>query len=467
MSLWGAVKDWLSLPDPMGGGVNSPAAQSPVVKSWQANISLVRAIFGGFQTLYEKRQIYLPQHPAEDGQDYYIRSNRPTFYNAFARTVRALSGIVFRTPPTPEGVPSEILDLYEDDIDNEGTDGPSFLKGVFQDGLITGLAGIFVNQQTLAAAGTRADELAAGIRPYWELIPMDAIVSFRPTVEAGKILLAQLVFCEYRQIPDGAYGVKVIEQWRVYRRTPAGPVGDSGDTLPAFVTEELIRKNERGQYVTISARLMPVVEEIPFAAIYTDRVGFLNARPPMLDLANTNLLHYQTSSDLFHAAHIANVPFLFGGGFDSEKLQIGPNRAIILPGLKRDEGWLQWMETTGASLGSTRAILSDLEEQMSNLGLGMLQRKSRAAQTAEKASLDKQEQDSTLAGIVGDLEDGIERALFYTSQYLQLSTWGRLTFSRDFQTDALGATPTEGQGEPKPPKDPAAPGVTNNPKTSA
>jgi hypothetical protein len=120
------------------------------------------------------------------------------------------------------------------------------------------------------------------------------------------------------------------------------------------------------------------------------------ARPPLLDLANINLLHYQMWSDLAHAAHIANVPFLFGGGFDADELEVGPNRAFIVKGAKRDEAWLQWLETTGASLGSTRAILADLEEQMAHLGLGMLQRKSRAAETAQKASLDRKDQESTL-----------------------------------------------------------------------
>jgi hypothetical protein len=115
------------------------------------------------------------------------------------------------------------------------------------------------------------------------------------------------------------------------------------------------------------------------------------------------------------------------------------------------------METTGASIAQTRNILADIEEQMSNLGLGMLQRKSRAAETAQKASLDRQEQDSTLAAIVSDLENGIELALFYTSQFLGLDTWGRLEFSRDFQLDPAAADPTKNQGGPTEPVDPNKP----------
>lgn len=466
MSIWGALKSWLiEFPGHPGQGPNDPSSLSPVVKAWQPQLMLVRTLYDGFQALYEHRARFLPQHPKEDPQDYYIRANRPTFYNAFARTVHALAGIVFRDPPTADQVPQEILDLYDDDIDNQGTNGPSFLRAMFEDALVTGMAGIFVDQPSLIGTGlTRADELAAGIRPYWTLIRMDDIVSFRTMLEDGETLLAQLVFCERRQIPYGEFGVKIVERLRVYRRLPQTPAGETGDTVAPQVTEEIYERTDQNKYASVSTRVLPAVEEIPFAACYTQRIDFFDARPPLMDLATINLLHYQLSSDLHHAAHIANVPFLFGVGIDEENLQVGPNRAILAKGGDQNTT-LRWVETTGASLGVTRAILADLEEQMATLGLGMLQRKSRHAETAQKASLDKQEQDSTLAGIVTDLEDGIERALYYTSVYLGLATWGGLTFTRDFQIDALAASQTGYQGDTAPPV-PAAPGKTNNPKTT-
>lgn len=468
MSIWGAVKTWLvDFPGHPGTGPNEPSCTSPTVNAWQKDLSLVRALYGGFQALYAERGTYLPQHPAEDPKDYLIRAARPTFYNAFGRTVRALTGIVFTTSPEPDGVPSQILELYEDDIDNQGTAGDTFLRHTFQDGLITGLAGILVDQDTLEGEGkTRADELDAGIRPFWSLIRMDDIVSFRTVVEDGKTLLGQLVLRERRQIPFGDFGVKVVERLRVFRRIPKKPAGDSGDSLPASVTEDAYEKNDKGTWAVVRARTLPTVEEIPFAPIYTGRTDFMDASPPLVDLAYVNLLHYQMWSDLAHAAHVANVPVLFGVGLDEDEIQLGPNRAILVKS-GDEHTTLRWLETTGASLGSTRSILADLEEQMAALGLGMLQRKSRAAETAEKASLDRKEQDSTLAAIVGDLENGVELALFWTAQYVGLPSGGRLSFARDFQTDPAAAGRTENQGAPQDPKEPAQPGATNNPKTTA
>jgi uncharacterized protein DUF4055 len=466
MSIWGQLQSWVVQAGLTGGDKDAPDAMSPTVQGWQQNLSLVRTIYGGWQSLYKQRSYFLPQHPKEDPQDYLIRARRPTFYNAFGRTVRALAGAPFSQPPTPEGVPAEILTLYKDDIDNEGTAGDAFVRHTFQDALITGLAGIFVDMPVLEQAEggpelNRGDELAAGLRPFWSLVAMDDIVSFRPVVENGKVLLAYLSYVTRVAVPFGKYGVKIVEELRIYRRLPA----IAGATDKATILYESWRRDAGKQkWVIADTGELPTVTEIPLAQIYTERVDFMDANPPLLDLANVNLLHYQMWSDLAHAAHVANVPIIVTQGFPGE-LQLGPNLSINFPEGSKDAK-AYWMETTGASLGSTRALLADLEEQMAHLGLGMLQRKSRAAETAAKASLDRKDQESTLAAAVSDLENGLEQALFWTAQYMGLESGGRFSFTRAFEMDPTAAAPTENQGAPKNPNEPKAPGQTNNPATS-
>lgn len=469
MSLWGSLTGHLlDFPGFKGGTADDdPSTPSPSVRAWQPELKLVRALYGGFNALRAERQQYLPQHPAEEEKDYFIRASRPTFYNAFARTIRALTGIAFRQPPTSEGIPPEIQKLYDDDIDNRGTAGAMFLRHTFLDALITGLTGIFVEMPTLDGENvTRADEIAAEIRPYWTMYSKDNIVSFRTVVEDGKLLLAQLVLREVIQLPKGDYGVKLVEQYRSFKRLPAV----TGATTDATILWESWQRAQSGKLVSMGSGQLPSVTEIPFAPVYTEHTDFMDARPPLMDLANLNLLHYQMWSDLAHAAHIANVPVLFGVGIDENEIQIGPNRAILVKG-GDSSTTLRWLETTGASLGSTRALLSDLEEQMANLGLSMLQRKSRAAETAQKSILDRTEQDATLGAVVGDLENGIELALYFTAQYLGMNVkdnpkiGGSLKFTRDFQLDPATAgqfSPAQAASAPEP----KAPGQTNNPATT-
>lgn len=458
MSIWGWTShfwSFLSIPTSTGNA-NSPSTESPQVQAWKPELYLCRTLYGGWQAVQSQRTVLLPQHPAESPGDYKIRVSRPTFYNAFGRTVRALAGTVFKEAPEPQGVPAEIMDLYEDDIDLEGTEGNAFLLHTFTDALITGLDGIFVDMPTNTGGITLLEAQQLDIRPFWQLIRKDDIVSFRIDVVNGKQVLGQLVFREWVEDRVGNFGVEIYERYRVFRRT---------DTAVTYEAWEPNVKGGKLQLVPESQGTFRGVTEIPFAPIYTARENIMCSPPPLVDLANLNLLHYQLNSDLHHAAHIANVPIIVTRGFEGD-LQLGPNRSINFP--NGTDGDAHWMETTGASLGSTRAILGDIEEQMSNLGLGMLQRKSRAAETAQKAQLDRSEQDSTLGAMVSDLENGIELALYFTAQFLgdPEGEGGRFEFSRAFQTEPQSAPRTENQGAAPDPKEPRGMGETNNARTT-
>lgn len=435
-------------------GADLPSTMSPQVAAWQSELVLTRALYEGWEAVRARCRDFLPQHPKEANEDYLIRVNRPTFYNAFGRTVRSLAGTVFKQPPAREGIPSEILDLYDSDIDLQGTQGDPFCLHTFTDALATGLAGILVDMPENTGGKTLLEAQELDIRPYWSLIRKDDIISFRTDIVNGKTVLGQLVLHELVEVGSGDFGVKIREQFCVYRRTEAG------------VTSETWSANKSGK---LRADAPPVlfrgVTEIPFAPIYTSRDAFMCSPSPLLDLGNLNLLHYQLNSDLHHAAHIANVPIGVTHGFEGE-VQVGPNRWINFPlGV---EGKAYWMETTGASLGSTRAILADIEAQMAALGLGMLQRQTRAAETAEKASLDRKEQDSTLAGIVGDLENGLDMALGFTAQFLGMDfeEGGHLEFTREFVAEPAASQRNENDGAPREPKEPKQPGETNNAATT-
>jgi hypothetical protein len=319
------------------------------------------------------------------------------------------------------------------------------LLHVFTDSLITGLSGIFVDMPANTGGLTRLEAQDLDIRPYWTLIPKDNIVSFRTDIVNGKSVLGQLVFKEYVETRDGEFGVQLIERFRVFRRT---------DDAVTFEAWERNPKSERIEQ-TEEAQEFRGVTEIPFAPIYTARRDFMVATPPLIDLAHLNLLHYQVNSDLHHAAHIANVPFLFALGFDASKFKIGPNRAVSAPEADQFTN-MKWMETTGQSIASTRALLADIETQMAALGDGMMERKSRAAETAEKASLDKRGQDSSLAAIVADLENGVDLALWYTAQFLGLDEGGHLEFTRDFGRGPASAARNPNQGAPQDPSNPTA-----------
>jgi hypothetical protein len=215
-----------------------------------------------------------------------------------------------------------------------------------------------------------------------------------------------------------------IEQYRVLRRKEGA------------VTYELWRDFDGNIELYQEPQVIKPLTEIPLIPIYVNKTAFMESRPPLIDLAHANTLHYQTSSDLYHACHIANVPLLFTKGFAVEEVEVGPQSSISVPhgGPEVDA---RWLETSGAGLGLTREILQDIEAQMAVLGLNMLKRESRLAETAEAKRLDKAEQDSALGSAALNLQDAIENALKLTAAFLKLPEGGSITVNRDFMDQVM------------------------------
>ena len=99
-------------------------------------------------------------------------------------------------------------------------------------------------------------------------------------------------------VPDGLYGEKQVQQVRVL--TPG-----------AF---EIHQKDKKGDFVLVDEGSTSL-SEIPFAVAYSNRVGVLESRPPLADIAELNLKAFQVQSDLDNQLHISAVPMLAIYGF--------------------------------------------------------------------------------------------------------------------------------------------------------
>ena len=60
---------------------------------------------------------------------------------------------------------------------------------------------------------------------------------------------------------------------------------------------EIHQKDKKGDFVLVDEGRTSL-SEIPFAVAYSNRVGVLESRPPLADIAELNLKAYQTQSDL-------------------------------------------------------------------------------------------------------------------------------------------------------------------------
>jgi hypothetical protein len=107
--------------------------------------------------------------------------------------------------------------------------------------------------------------------------------------------------------------------------------------------------------------------------------------------------------------------------------------AIKLP----QGGDAKYLEPTGAALDSSRQELQDILQNMAALGLAMLQRDTRAAETAEAKRIDKSETDSRLAAAARGLQDAIEEALGIHALWIGEADGGSCDINRDFEQQPL------------------------------
>ena len=406
-----------------------PNIKSKAVADQAADLRVVRDIAAGSRRLRERSTEYLPQHPAEEAKNYQIRLKRPTFFNAFRKTIEGLVGMVFRVnPQLGEDVPAVIQQHWEN-IDKEGTHGDVFCRQLLDDGLEAGHAAILVDYPALQnpKGVTLYDERKQDIRPYWVHIHKEDIINFR-TIRgpSGERILQQVTLRFTTHEAHGRFGDRVVVRYRVYRLVPV----DGAVTVQWETWEE----DESGTpRVSGPSGTIAKLERIPLVPVYGKADGYLTSTPPLLDLAYRNLLHYQTNSDYFEGLYMGLVPVAVFTGIEAGQAAIGPHSAVYLP----TGASFGYEETSGNSFGAARQALEDLKGEMAVLGLALLQADTRAAETAASKRLDKAEKDSALSVAARGLQDAIEAALAFHAQYLGLADGGSVKVNRDFLGEPL------------------------------
>lgn len=421
---------------------NRPDTRSKAQQDQLAAVQLCRDVAGGTAVLRAKGETYLPQFPLESGGGYRARLATSVLFGAFSRTVSGLVGLAFRKDPKlGDDVPPEIRGDKDgkggawEDIDAAGTHGDVFLADRLADALTDGHVGIFVDMPVRPeGADTVAHDRTLALRPYW--VAIRALDMLRCRVErlGGRQVLTHFAYREC--VPDGAYGEGVAERVREYDLTENGVVC----TIWRKAKDE---KTAGDVWVLDAAPTRMTIPEIPLSVVYARRPGekggrFLESTPPLEDLAHENIRHYQLRSDRDNALHIAGIPIPWANGLaEGAVVKAAPDSVITLPAGSS----MEYLEPSGASLESTRQELMDTEERMAVLGMSMLKRETRAAETAEGKRLDKAQQDSALARTVRSLQDGTENALRHHAMWLGQEDGGSINLTRDF--DGLVLDPSK------------------------
>tara|TARA_B100001778_G_scaffold319003_1_gene308081 strand:+ start:1467 stop:2915 length:1449 start_codon:yes stop_codon:yes gene_type:complete len=365
---------------------------------------LIEALLLGTFGIRKKHRRFLPQEPRETDLSYQNRLNRSVLAPYYMRLERMLAGMLTRKPVRLDDVP-DVMREQLFDADLQGNDLQTWLFSTARVCLRYGHVGVLVDAPASGENG----------RPYFVTYSPRDIIGFRSELKDGKQQLTQLRLAERIVVPDGEYGEKEVEQIRVL--TPG-----------AF---EIHQRNKKGEFEIVDEGRTSLTE-IPFSVAYSNRVGLLQSLPPLADIAELNLQHYQVQSDLSNQLHISAVPFLVIFGFpqSAEEISAGPGEALALPSIADCDA--KYIEPAGNSYDAQFKQLDRIAEQINALGLASILGSKLSAETAEAKRIDRSQGDSTMMVVAQQMQDLIDNCLRFQAQYMQEANAGSSLVNRDF-----------------------------------
>lgn len=363
---------------------------------------LIEHLLGGTYKIRKGHRKFLPQEPRELDEAYDNRLQRSVLAPYYVRLERMLAGMLTRKPVRLDDVPDQIREQLFD-VDLQGNDLQTWLYNTSRICIRYGHVGVLVDAPKSGDNG----------RPYWITYSPRDILGWRTELADGQQKLTQLRLFEKVIVPDGLYGEKQVEQVRVL--TPG-----------AF---EIFQKDQKGDFRVVDEGTTSL-SQIPFSVAYSNRVGVLESFPPLADIAELNLQHYQVQSDLGNQLHISAVPMLalFGFPAAAEEISAGPGEALSLP----EGSSAQYIEPAGNSYDAQFRRLDQIVSQINDLGLAAVMGAKLAAETAESKRIDRSQGDSTMMVVAQQMQDMIDNCLRFHADYLQESQAGSSLVNRDF-----------------------------------
>ena len=389
------------------GNVTTVESPNTAYVNMEPHWLLIEALLQGTYGIRKGHRKFLPQEVRELDEAYDNRLMRSTLAPYFVRLERMLAGMLTRKPVRLEDV-SDVVTEQLFDVDLQGNDLNVWTYETARKCIRYGHVGVLVDAPKAGENG----------RPYWTQYTPRDILGWRSEIKDGKQLLTQLRLMEEITVPDGLYGEKQVQQVRVL--TPG-----------AF---EIHQKDKKGDFVLVDEGRTSL-SEIPFSVAYSNRVGVLESRPPLADIAELNLKAYQVQSDLDNQLHISAVPMLAIYGFpqSAEEISAGPGEAMALPESARAE----YIEPGGNSYDAQFRRLDQIAAQINELGLAAVLGQKLSAETAEAKRIDRSQGDSTMMVIAQQMQDLIDNCLSFHAQYMQQAQAGSSFINRDFLATRL------------------------------
>lgn len=445
---------------------NSPNSTSSDYDCMEPFWRLVDNIMGGINTMRMAGEEYLPKFPDEEDTQYRARLAAVKFTNIYRDIIENITGRPFQEETKLVDGASDQMKAISEDIDGKGNNLNVFAQTTFFSGINNAIDWILIDYPKVRNSGdlTVADEKRAGLRPFWVQIPARDMLMVQ-TARIGAI--EEVVYARFiqRQKIRAGYGEVEIAQVKIMERERIEIIDEiTGHVTVTYGQAQYqvfeAKQTVLGRNVTVGSndRIDWVeIDQGPITIGVIPLVPFLTGRrkgtswdlfPPMKDVADAQLEHYQAESNLKMAEAMSCFPMLTGNGVkpptDSKgkpaPLPYGPRTVLYAPPAEiegQQPSWA-WLEISASSLAFLAKQIDKIEEQMREMGRQPLIAKSSGSLTAATAESVAQKSNSAVKQWALQLKDSLEWAWHYTALWLKSVEEVEVFVFTDFSVTADG-----------------------------
>jgi Domain of unknown function (DUF4055) len=388
-------------------------AYDAMVPKWDK----VTTVLAGTDAMRAAGKQYLPQYDKETDARYAVRLASTVLHNQSCITLDTWVGKPFGEPITLDPPDPPGLEEFLEDVDQEGNELQVFARNWFRTGLAKAFAHVYVDMPRLdeTQPRTAADDVE---RPYWVALDPEQVFFLDAETIDGREVLREVRWLETVCERDG-YAERKVQQIRRVFMAPSAPALVGGTPPPETGHVEVFRKRKdkkgKEKWRIVESYTFDL-DEVPLVTFYADRQGLLLGKPPLEDLVDKNVEHWQSSSDQRNVLTAARFPMLAcsGGTDEQNQVAIGPYKWLFCPD---PQGRFYYVEHTGAAINAGRQDLQDLEAQMAAYGAEYLRQRP-AGETATARALDAAEATSPLQDATRRFSEALTRALQLTLKWM-------------------------------------------------
>lgn len=408
----------------MDSGVNK---KHPIYREMEETWTLLEALNGGRKTMIASGTAFLPKEPKESAMAYRVRLNRSFLFPGFSTTLKKLSAKPFSQEVNVTTENDFVVDMMKN-MDLAGRNVTQFTRDVFKDCMTYGLSHIMVDlpRRTEMTPESLKAQMETNFRSYFCHVKAKDLINWTTEVVNGETVLASVTISTTEWVNKG-FGQEAVERIRIVTR----------DTV------HIHEKAKNGRFTLVEA-YNHTFGKVPLFTVYSNRTGFMKARPPLEMLADSNLAHWQSYSDQRNILRIARVPFLVATGFSDEQMDdengnpmnseidnltnIGPNTLVYST---NSDAKIQWVEHQGNGIEAGERDLQQLKEEMFIQGAQFLM-PDKTKRTASEYSGTKGDNESDLQAIVGNMKNALESALTMAVNIMGIDESPSVSIFNDF-----------------------------------